>query len=286
MDYVSLFLSVLFALGAAVCLGFSMYFFYHDKHKRGIAFSTLMFVCALLAYVPQLDSIKSGFVDAKFNRTLNQANDIIARLTAMAQLNSKVAYTVLAWGGRLGGPYARDKQIILDEIGQQLADLKISDNERHDISKKFIELVAVDLGGAYARCLSLLVDDKVRRAEQATSQEAQKDANSPAKTQLDDLTKKVSAWQKQMQVENGVAVERYDLSTSMKLATPDAILSASEREAANRFQDKIIALYKASAAKGNLTTDTAGFIDSFQTEDGVKDRTSKEFGYSFDSQDK
>jgi len=95
MDYISIALSIFFTLAAFGCFGMAAFFFYHNRHKQGIAFSTLMFVCVVVAYAPQLDSIKSGFVDAKFNRTLNQANDIIARLTSMAQINSKVAYTVL-----------------------------------------------------------------------------------------------------------------------------------------------------------------------------------------------
>jgi hypothetical protein len=78
-----------------------------------------------------LDSIKGGFVDAKFNRTLNQANDIITRLSQMAIINARVSYTTLAWGNRMAtGPYAKDKQAILDEIDRQLVDLKASASVR------------------------------------------------------------------------------------------------------------------------------------------------------------
>lgn len=281
MDYISIVLSIFFTVAAFGCFGMAALFFYKNRHKQGIAFSTLMFVCVVVAYAPQLDSIKGGFVDAKFNRTLNQANDIIARLTSMAQINSKVAYTVLAWGGRLGGPYARDKQLILEEIGQQMADLKISDNERREISKKFVQLVAVDLAAAYAKCISALVDDKYQRAARATTEEMQKDPTDGAKADLDILATKVNSWRQQMQSANYVVVEQFDLPKALKLMTPDAILSDNEREGAKRFENAVAALFKASAAKGNLTTEASDLIDSLQTDEDIRRKTGEEFGYSF-----
>ncbi len=87
MDNISFGLSILCSFGAATCLGLAICLFIKNSHRQGMAFSVLMFVCVVLAYVPQLDSIKGGFVDAKFNRTLNEANDTIARLSKMAIRN-------------------------------------------------------------------------------------------------------------------------------------------------------------------------------------------------------
>lgn len=98
MEHISFGLSLLCSTGAAISLTLAIYYFVKSQHKQGTAFSLLMFVCVVLAYVPQLDSIKGGFLDAKFNRALNQANDIIARLSKMAVTNARVSYTSLAWG--------------------------------------------------------------------------------------------------------------------------------------------------------------------------------------------
>ncbi len=122
-----------------------------------------MFLCVVL------DSIKGGFVDAKFNRTLNQANEIIARLTQMAIINARVSYTTLAWGNRMAaGPYAKDKQAILGEIDRQLVDLKASANDRREISRTFVNLIGVDLYYGFRSIMDQVVSEKRRQAAQAT----------------------------------------------------------------------------------------------------------------------
>jgi len=59
------------------------------------------------------------------------------------------------------------------------------------------------------------------------------------------------------------------------------ILSDNERESSKKFQNEIAALFKASAAKGNLTTAASDLIDSLQSAEDIKRKTSEEFGYSF-----
>jgi len=169
MDNISFGLSILCSLGAATSLVLAIFFGIKNKLKQGTAFTGLMFLCVVLAYVPQLDSIKGGFVDAKFNRTLNQANEIIARLTQMAIINARVSYTTLAWGNRMAaGPYAKDKQAILGEIDRQLVDLKASANDRREISRTFVNLIGVDLYYGFRSIMDQVVSEKRRQAAQAT----------------------------------------------------------------------------------------------------------------------
>jgi len=51
----------------------------------------------------------------------------------------------LAWGNRAGTPLAKDKQAILDQVYEQLNALKVSDDEKREITKPYVQMIAADL---------------------------------------------------------------------------------------------------------------------------------------------
>lgn len=275
MDYISLLLSIMFSLGAAVCLCLSIFFFFHDKHKRGIALSTLMFVCALLAYVPQLDSIKSGFVDAKFNRTLNQANDIIARLTGMAVTSAKVGYTTLAWGGRMASPYAKDKQSILDEIDRQLIDLKVSNTDRREISKIFVNLVGVDLFLIYRGVMEQVVQEKVRQAQDKLT----KEQNPEHQAAYEGAVHQSENWHSDL--DRPYFVESFVLSDHLSI--PSKMLDDREFGITKGFKDELVAMFNESAKKNGYSDQTAALVDKYRDETELAKKSREMFGATFQS---
>jgi Fe-S oxidoreductase len=260
MDNISFGLSILFSLGAATCLGLAIYFFIKNRIKQGTAFSGLMFVCVVLAYVPQLDSIKGGFVDAKFNRTLNQANDIIARLSQMAIINAKVSYTTLAWGNRMAaGPYAKDKQAILDEIDRQLVDLKASASDRREISRTFVNLIGVDLHYYFSSTMEQVVSEKQRRLGQVT---VEKEKNPESQAAYEKAIEQAASWRRELD-KASLLVETFNLPDV--LIIPTNLLDEREQQIAKTFRDRLIETFNECVKKGGYTNEAAALIDNLNS---------------------
>jgi len=53
-------------------------------------------VAALLAYLPQLDSLSAFAVNVKLRSNLDRADEILVRLRSLTIVNAKLAYTTLA----------------------------------------------------------------------------------------------------------------------------------------------------------------------------------------------
>lgn len=62
----------------------------------------------------------------------------------LASISARASYLTIAWGNRLGTPSAREKQAVLDEIDNQLAELKVSPEELADIQRPFVKMVRLD----------------------------------------------------------------------------------------------------------------------------------------------
>ncbi len=84
---------------------------------------TLFLVTALLFYLPQLEVIKAFGVEAKMRETLTEAQEIIARMKNLAEVNAEAAYELIAWGNRFGGMPFEEKQKLIDNIDLQLKSL-------------------------------------------------------------------------------------------------------------------------------------------------------------------
>lgn len=278
MEILSLALSSFFALASIGCFANAVLFFQKSRHKQGVAFSSLMFLCVVLAYVPRLESIKGGKVDAKFARTVGEAKDLVSTLTEMARINALATYTNLAWIGRMGAPYARDKQRILEQVDNQLDELKISANDRREISRKFIQLVAVDLGNVFHRSIETGVNLKYSKFAAAAQSAMQKDPNDPSKEKLEKLAADINEWRSV--IYTPYLVEDYDLTVRMdRLASPKLLDERQLKEARN-FAQKISLLFNASREKGNYTSETASFLDSFLTDDDIKKKVIEIFALS------
>jgi hypothetical protein len=253
----------------------AIYYFAKNSHKQGTAFSLLMFLCVVLAYVPKLDSIKGGFLDAKFNRTLNQANDIIARLSKMAVTNARVSYTSLAWGNRLGTPYAKDKQAILDEVDQQLADLNVSATERRALSRTFVNLIGVDLSSIYSATIGQVVQEKIRQAGERTT----KHPGPEAQAAYEKAIAASEAWQKDLNKNN--LVETFNMSEHLLI--PTALLDEREQVLTQKFANAIMTAFAESEKTGGYSSAAATLVDDYNSNfDVVAARRAREiFGSTF-----
>ena len=90
----------LFATAAIVSFALAIYLALHDKKGAGALLGAMALVAALLAYLPQLDSLSAFAVNVKLRSSLDRADEILARLRNLTVGNAKLAYTSLAWGNR------------------------------------------------------------------------------------------------------------------------------------------------------------------------------------------
>lgn len=71
----------LFALGAIVCFGLTILLAFRDKLKPATLLGGLFFLCAILAYFPQLDSIAAFNINVKLRQNLDRAEEILGKLS-------------------------------------------------------------------------------------------------------------------------------------------------------------------------------------------------------------
>jgi hypothetical protein len=70
--------------------------------------------------------LQSLGVQVELRETLDRAEEIIGCVCKLAAISARASYLTITWGKRLGTPAEREKQALLDEIDNQLAELKVS----------------------------------------------------------------------------------------------------------------------------------------------------------------
>jgi hypothetical protein len=141
----------LFALAAATCFVLMIVFAFKDKLKAATLLATVFFVSVVLGYFPQLDSIAAFSINVKLHNNLQRAEEILKQLRDLAVLNAKSSYFAMTWSNLYGGmPSAKNRQTILDEVNQELATLKVSDEDLQVMTRQYVQKIGVELYEIYA----------------------------------------------------------------------------------------------------------------------------------------
>ena len=99
-------------------------------------------------YLPQMVSFKAFGIEATLTQVqekLDRAEEIIERLKSLAAADAKVAYSLIAWGNRLGGMPAAEKQRIADKVDEQLNSLGFTAKEFADVKGEYVRLIGIDM---------------------------------------------------------------------------------------------------------------------------------------------
>jgi hypothetical protein len=115
----------------------------NDKPLSAATLGTIFLVGALILFIPQLEVLKAWGVEAKLRQSLDRAEEIIDRLRRLSVISAKATYTATAWGGRIGGPSAREKQALLDQVDEQPATLKVNQQERAEIVSGYVKFIGL-----------------------------------------------------------------------------------------------------------------------------------------------
>src|SRR6266496_513692 len=100
--------------------------------------------CSLIVFIPRLEGLKAFGIEAKLRQTYTEAVATLASVKRLAEISARATYLTLAWGNRTATPPAREKQAVLDEIDNQLAELKVSPQQVADIQRPFVNMIRLD----------------------------------------------------------------------------------------------------------------------------------------------
>lgn len=259
----------LLSLGAAICFCLTIYFCLRGEIKAALLMSGLFFLCILLAYFPQIESLKAFAIDVKLRKNLDRAEEILKRVRQLTIFNAKISYMVLAWQNRMGSPSAKSKQEMLDEVDQMLVGLDIQDSQRTQMVQPYVRLIALDLWHTYEQIIREYVMWKKDRI-------ADEDRDI-LKAKREEFCEKEIVWSQSRKREMPLDVEEIDFDEYLQRSIPIAIFSEEESEIANTFRTKVLDLYNLSKDKGGLVADAADFLDEMRSEEAKKHKMRKLF---------
>ena len=242
----------LLSLAAALCLGFAVYFICNDKLKAGALLSGLFFLCVLLAYFPQLESVKAFTVDVKLRRSLDRAEEILNHLKKLTIINAKTSYMILAWQNRWGGASAKEKQAILDDFDQMLIELNASD-ERDEIVRPYVQLIGVDLYAIFLKVIEKYVAWKKEHLEDSDAAKLQE--------MRVIFSTNESEWRLSTNESPYASRESYDLDFYLQRKIPRNLFNDKEQKIADKFRKEVLELYLQCKEKGGLTPEAAALLD-------------------------
>src|SRR5215831_5905020 len=112
-----MFVAAAMAVFSLIC---AVYQAMSDKLASAGVLSGIFLVCVLVVFLPRLEVLEAWGIKAHLVRTLNEADEIVAKLRQLAITNAKGVYLNIGLGNRLGVTAAKEKQALLDEIDNQL----------------------------------------------------------------------------------------------------------------------------------------------------------------------
>jgi hypothetical protein len=249
----------LFATAAAVSFALAVYLALHDRKAASGILAGMALVAALLAYLPQLDSLSAFAVNVKLRSSLDRADEILTKLRNLTIVNAKLGYTTLAWGNRLGTPKASAKQRILDEIDDQLSNMNVSEDERAEIKRSYVRFIAFDFYELYTRSINYALSRRMEQLQAKLSAEPN-DGNRAA---AQEFNTKSSEWRSRLA---RISLEEIPIDGFRKFLhdnTSVDTFSSEETVALNKIADEIADLFLSSRQKGGYTKEAAEFYDRY-----------------------
>jgi hypothetical protein len=253
---------VCFALGM-VALILCVFQAWSGKIWSATALGTVFVVCGVFLFLSQIKTFKVWEVQVELRETLDRAEEIIGRVRKLASISARATYLTIAWGNRFGTPPAREKQAILDEIDNQLVELKVSPKDLAEIQRPFVKMVRLDFAflfqGVLREYATILNSELVAAVHKATDPSVA----SAAVMRHSDL---ITAWSKRTQKEDLSAdLEKQSLEDVLNDYMPKSgeWLSDKELPVMQRFKTEIVRLNADCEKKGGYTSEAVTYYDRY-----------------------
>jgi hypothetical protein len=175
----------------------------------------------------------------------------------------------------MGGPTARERQAVLDQVNQQLTDLKIPQQEYRAIVRPYVQMIGFDFYTIYVRLF-----DRYFSWKQSELLRQYNSTQSPeSKQALDRFRDKPGRWRSRAlgrEIWDNLNSER--LSDELTKASPDDWLEPHEKKAADAFRAELVRLFKACEEKGGYTDEAADYYDKYHDLAGQDRKIQDMFG--------
>ncbi|WP_257179602.1 MULTISPECIES: hypothetical protein [Bradyrhizobium] len=252
---------------------------FNQRIPSAIFLGTLGVVCTFMVYMPKLEVFKVWGVEARLNRTLDRAEEILGKLQHLSVISAKATYMTFAWSNRFGSPGAKAKQAILDDVDRQLDELKVTPTERAEIVRPYMTLIGWDFFQLYVTTVENYMQAKYSDVTHKLNIEAE---SAEARATIDRWAPLIAAWRTRWRVDG---LYQQMLQTSFaeflnQAVPPEGLLDKNEMERVNKYRAEILALYNECLAKGGYTDRAAQYYDNYNPEFGGDKKKIKElFGY-------
>lgn len=268
-----LYVAAAFAIFSLIC---AVYQAMNERLSSAGVLAGIFFVCTMIVFIPRLEVLKAWGVEARLRESLSEANAIIERLNRLSAISAKVSYMTLAWGNRMGAPTAKDKQALLDEVDQQIADLKLTPSERAEITKPYMRLVAFDL-----YLIAVQVFERYGTVKHnELSRRYGANQNEDTRSAVQKFTDQKSEWMSKRRGEHFQRITKNNFAGEVSLVTTASWLDEREQNVADGFKRQLIALFEACELKGGFTSEAAEFYDRYHDLGGVDAKMKELFGAS------
>jgi hypothetical protein len=262
---------VCFALGV-VALILCVFQAWDGKIWSASALGTAFVVCGAFLFLSQIKTLKVWTVEVELRETLDRAEEIIGRVRKLASISARASYLTIAWGNRFGTPPAREKQAILDEIDNQLAELKVLPEELADIQRPFVKMVRLDFvflfQGVLRQYATIINTELVANVHEAKDPSA-------ASAVVMHHSELITAWTKRTEKEAeepGTYLEKESLEDLLNDYVPKSGEWLDDKELAvmQRFKAEIVRLNGDCEKKGGYTPEAVTYYDRYSGDHNIE----------------
>ena len=236
-----LYVFICFALGACA-LVLSVYQAWEGKVASATTLVVLFVICGVFLFLPQIRMFKVWQVQVELRETVNRAEELIKRLRRISISSARSAYMQMAWGNRMASPSAKEKKAFLDEVDQQLADLKLTPEERAEISRPVVRIIGFDRYMVFSKTLQSYA--QLRNSALAERARSEKPEAVEAR---DHHSAGYTTWYKREAGQNPfLRLDTYNLKEELDRETPRSGEWMDEHELTitRDFAHAVLALYK------------------------------------------
>lgn len=267
-----LFFAAAMAVFALIC---AVYQAMHEKNGSATVLATIFLVCVLVVFLPKLEVLEAWGVKAHLVRTLNEADEILAKLRQLAVTNAKAVYMNVGWGNRMGSPRTKEKQAMLDEVDAQLRDLKVSVEERKALTATYVRLIGFDLYMNYVRTLERYWQFKQQDMMQEAAREP---TNQEIRVELERWRVGLTQWKPNYQLFDRLDIASFE--DEINRVTPSGWLSEREQRALNSYRDEILRMLRVVSEKGGYTAEAASYYDTYSDLGGQDKKIQELFDFN------
>jgi hypothetical protein len=255
MDRLKEIVSYFLAAMAMLSLLCAVYKSMNQRLASAGVLAAIFVASALLLYLPQLETFKAFGIEARMQKNLTEAKEILEKVRQASIASAKSAYLNFAWANRWGGISPREKQKALDSVNEQLRAVGVKDEERQAIVKPHVEFIGFDLYFTFYNSLRSVL---WHYRTQPTESEGEKVIREwEAKWRPDGLDTILP------QLTDGQKLTAY-----MKQHISRSFINAPEYEKLENLADKVGQIYEGCRIRGGYTEAAFEFIESYKRSDG------------------